>query len=338
MPTPASIAPTVFERNNFYYGKLMDVDQFQKDANYLNGKRWMLNRMMWGSGTAGGLEVVADPANAGWGLIRAGIAIDPVGRELVLAGDMPVDLAQPTDDLGAPIGARLTTGVTEIALVYAERLVDTQPILVPDCDGPGQCAAGTVREDVVIVVRSVTQPAPAPAGCTLGNLPWSNPSQLHAELAQWIYTAQPDVVADVAVPLARYDIANNMLDNSTRPLAFGGMRALELMQCLSTQLASPSTMRFLEYRGGDAQEKGAGQTLPAPLEVRLIDGAGQVVVGEIVQFVPDLGGSATPAQVATDNKGLAQTKWKLGPAAGTQHMMASAVGATTTVTFTATAN
>ena len=337
MPTPASIAPTVFERNNFYYGKLMDVDQFQKDAIYLNGKRWMLNRMMWGSGTAGGLEVVGDPANPGFGFIRAGLAIDPVGRELVLAEDTPVDFAQPTDDRGAPMGARLTTGITEIALVYAERLVDAQPVLVPDCDGPGKCAAGTVREEVLVLVRPVTQPAPAPTGCTLGSLTWSDPTQLHAKLAQWLLAVQPHHVADIAVPLARYDIAQNTIDNSIRPLALGGLRVFELLQCLSGQLGSPAALRFIEYRGGDAQEEVAGTTLPVPLEVRLIDGAGQPMASEIVQFVPDVGGRATPKQVATDANGVARTKWKLGSAAGAQHMVASAVGAVTTVTFTATA-
>lgn len=338
MPTPASIAPTVFERNNFYYGKLMDVDQFRKDAIYANGKRWMLNRMMWGAGTAGGLDVVGDPANPGFGFIRAGLAIDPVGRELVLAEDTLVDFAQPTDDLGVPTGARLTTGVTEIALVYVERLVDAQPVLVPDCDGPGQCAAGTVREGVIVVVRPVTQPAPAPAGCTLAALPWSDPTQLHARLAQWVRAAPRDHVADTAVPLARYDVAQNTLDSSMRPLALGSMRVFELLQCLSGQLVAPTAMRFLEYRSGDGQEGDAGTTLPTPLELRLIDGLGQPVVGETVQFVPDSGGRSTKKQVETDTDGIARTKWKLGPAAGAQSIVASATGATTTVTFTATAN
>ncbi|WP_046867552.1 hypothetical protein [Microvirga massiliensis] len=338
MPTPASIAPTVFERNNFYYGKLMDVDQFWKDAIYANGKRWMLNRVMLASGTAGGLDVVGDMTNPGFGFIRPGLAIDPVGRELVLAEDTLVDLAQPTDDLGVPTGARLTTGVTEIALVYAERLVDAQPILVPDCDGSGQCAAGTVREDVIVVVRSVTQPAPVPAGCTLPGLTWSDPVQLHAQLSQWVRTALPDHVADVAVPLARYDVAQNTINNSIRPLALGSMRMFELLQCLSGQLVAPTAMRFLEYRGGDGQEGDAGRTLPTALEVRLIDGLGQPVAGETVQFVPDSGGRSTPKQVETDDDGLAKGKWKLGSAVGTQHMVASVTGATTTVTFTATAN
>lgn len=338
MPTPMSIAPTVFERNNFYYGKLMDVDQFRKDAVYANGKRWMINRVMWGTGTASGLDVMVDPVNPGFGFIRSGLAIDPVGRELVLAEPTLVDFAQPTDDQGVPVGARLTTGITEIALVYAERLVDAQPVLVPDCDGPGKCAAGTVREDVIVVVRQVTQPALAPAGCTLPGLTWSDPTQLHTRLVQWVTAAKPEQVSDIAVPLARYDVAQNTIDSTMRPLALGSARVFELMQCLSGQLVAPAAMRFLEYRGGDGQEAAAGATLPTALEVRIIDGLGQPVAGETVEFAPDSGGRSIPKQVETGADGLARAKWKLGTGTGTQSMVASVAGATTTVTFTATAS
>jgi hypothetical protein len=97
-------------------------------------------------------------------------------------------------------------------------------------------------------------------------------------------------------------------------------------------------MRFLEYRGGDGQQAGAGTVLPTELELRLVDGLGQPVAGETIKFVPDSGGISTPQQVPTDANGLARAKWKLGAATGKQHLVASAAGAATPVTFTATAN
>jgi hypothetical protein len=38
------------ERNHFFYGKLMDVTQFEKDARYFNLKRSMINRPVLGCG------------------------------------------------------------------------------------------------------------------------------------------------------------------------------------------------------------------------------------------------------------------------------------------------
>ena len=35
-----------FVRNRYFYGKLLDVFHFELEQNYLNGKRWMLNRMV----------------------------------------------------------------------------------------------------------------------------------------------------------------------------------------------------------------------------------------------------------------------------------------------------
>src|SRR5260370_12856392 len=50
------IAP---ERNNFFYGKLMDVPQFEKDYAYNLQKRLLMNRLVIGSGVIFGLNVAA---------------------------------------------------------------------------------------------------------------------------------------------------------------------------------------------------------------------------------------------------------------------------------------
>lgn len=39
-----------FERNNFFYGKLMTVRDFCDEQRYFNEKRWLLNRMISGWG------------------------------------------------------------------------------------------------------------------------------------------------------------------------------------------------------------------------------------------------------------------------------------------------
>ena len=46
-----------FERNKYFYGKLMTVRDFETEQRYFNEKRSMLNRLVHGIGLVCGLEV-----------------------------------------------------------------------------------------------------------------------------------------------------------------------------------------------------------------------------------------------------------------------------------------
>lgn len=75
-----------FERNKYFYGKLLSVDDFELEQKYMNDKRRMLNRFIFGSGVVAGLYVVqADEQTMS---VEAGFALDSWGREIVV--DVPV--------------------------------------------------------------------------------------------------------------------------------------------------------------------------------------------------------------------------------------------------------
>lgn len=75
-----------FERNNYYYGKLLSVDDFRLEQKYGNDKRRMINRFLYGTGVVTGMNVVAvDDTSL---LIENGLALDDTGREIVI--DEPV--------------------------------------------------------------------------------------------------------------------------------------------------------------------------------------------------------------------------------------------------------
>src|SRR5262245_60782601 len=156
----------VFERNNFFYGLLMDVDRFRKGHAFLDEKRRMLNRLVLGSGVLCGLDVTAaGPTLPGLVLVQPGAAIDPLGREIVVPEARTVDPRQPTDQDGSPSGAPLAAGTVEICLAFTEVTTDLVPVLVPDCDGPGECAPSTIRESYHVIVRAVTGPPASPPAC-----------------------------------------------------------------------------------------------------------------------------------------------------------------------------
>jgi len=88
---------------------------------------------------------------------------------------------------------------------------------------------------------------------------------------------------------------------------------------------------------GNAQSGPVGLKLPIPLQVRLTDAFDNPVAGVTVSFTVISGGGAVAAsRVDTDEAGLAQTEWTLGPTAGTQSVLVGA-GGLTPVTFQATA-
>lgn len=75
-----------FERNRYFYGKLLSVDDFETEQKYFNDKRRTVNRFLFGSGVVCGLNVVeVDEETVS---IERGLALDFAGREIVV--DEPV--------------------------------------------------------------------------------------------------------------------------------------------------------------------------------------------------------------------------------------------------------
>lgn len=75
-----------FERNKYFYGKLLSVDDFELEQKYINNKRRMTNRFLYGTGIVAGLYVVKiDDKTIS---VESGIALDSFGREIVI--DTPV--------------------------------------------------------------------------------------------------------------------------------------------------------------------------------------------------------------------------------------------------------
>lgn len=71
-----------YERNNYYYGKLLTTRDFQTEQGYMNDKRRLGNRLLHGSGIVSGLKVVAADDTAI--VLQSGYAIDGGGREIAV--------------------------------------------------------------------------------------------------------------------------------------------------------------------------------------------------------------------------------------------------------------
>jgi len=328
------------KRNHYFYGKLMDVAQFNKEQSYLNHKRWLLNRLMFGGGIICGLDVVIDPKSENMLRLEPGVALDALGHEIIVPEPIHVNPRQLTDEKGRPAGQPLDDGEVKICLAYAEKPTDLVPVLVADCDAPGHCAASTVREGFHVIVRQSTGDPPKSHGCELGEFPLPADDALHALLCKLINAgcAPPPtdacvVLARVNLPKAAAPIVNPAAD---RQLVYNNPLLQQLIVCLADRVNRLAHGLYLRYVSGDGQTGKADKELPEPLVIELLDGAGKLVANQTVQFQVTAGGGkvngAQTVTTTTDASGRADVKWTLGPP-GEQRATASAVGSIFSVGF-----
>lgn len=71
-----------FKRNNYFYGKLLTVRDFEEEQRYFNDKRRLNNFLVSGAGVVSGLNVVCiDEKTVS---IESGMALDYLGREIIV--------------------------------------------------------------------------------------------------------------------------------------------------------------------------------------------------------------------------------------------------------------
>jgi hypothetical protein len=101
-------------RNRFFYGKMMDVHQFELETAYGIDMRRLFNRLAVGRGVVCGLDVVPGDAPCSI-VVTSGIALDGSGREIIVPADTaPVTIPQSLIDrvcgTGSPPGKEYDDG------------------------------------------------------------------------------------------------------------------------------------------------------------------------------------------------------------------------------------
>ena len=126
---------TEFERTRFFAGKLLTADDLEREQNYQNGKRWLLNRMLHGPGVVSGLEVT--PRGSSGVRVAPGLALDGHGREILLCRAKIVTVPQ--------------RGRYSICLGYAE--VETPRGTIRETFELTAARTGKEPEDAVVLGR-----------------------------------------------------------------------------------------------------------------------------------------------------------------------------------------
>lgn|GEM_PF-1991599 len=144
-----------FERNRYFYGKLLSVKDFQLEQNYYIEKRSLLNRFVHGRGVIGGLHL--SPIDGTGIRLTPGTAIDAGGREIVVAAN--VDVA----DIGKLSGypPAYGGGVLYAAIAYDEIAREPVPPISNATASTDGIELNKIRETFKLALT--TQP-PASAG------------------------------------------------------------------------------------------------------------------------------------------------------------------------------
>ena len=198
-------------RNHYFRGKLLDAYHMQLETDYVNKKRWLMNRLVLGSGVALGLDVKRGTDHRSI-VITPGLAIDWHGREVIVAKETPpiaIDPAvvkaavdhhkrqeeprAPKKPAGAGGGGKPSQGAmliwVQVRIAYDEELADPVPADPGTECGPAQCVPGSIRE----VYQVKFEPAPDwPDWCQCPIRQAVSLSEIdHRELARWVTRERP---------------------------------------------------------------------------------------------------------------------------------------------------
>ena len=143
-----------FQRNRYFYGKLLSVDDFEMEQRYMNDKRRLINRFLFGPGIVTGLYVVdVDEQTVS---VEAGFALDSWGREVVV--DKPVLKKLSLID-GYDHCVEQEADVLYLCMEYAEE--DAEPVhnlsgtsVAGENEGENSCSR--VREGYRLFLTDVT--------------------------------------------------------------------------------------------------------------------------------------------------------------------------------------
>jgi len=319
-------------RNRYFYGKLLDAFHFDLEQSYMNRKRWLINRLVLGSGVVVGLRVAV--TNDGQHIVVGpGMALDGVGREIVVpVTSAVVDPHQLTDDCGRPDGNPVGDTTVAIYLAYHEWEAEYVPSLAGSCDSQTTCAPSSVCECYSILVKPAGSDRPAVPGCDFTDLFTSSAADRQAQLAERISQSPVTADGDVAVMLAWVNVPGVQgqpvtVDETVRTLVYSNELLLEMVLCLAERVAQigdgmGASLKTVRVVSGEVAAAPAGSDL-GPLTVQVLQG-GAPLAGENVSFLVTRGNGSIGASAASlgtmftatsGGDGKAElTLWRLGDA------------------------
>jgi hypothetical protein len=248
--TAQNILGQSLDRNRYFYGKLMTVRDFKQEQLYFNAKRWLINRMLFGSGVIWGLQVEksgTDPT--AFIVIKPGLAFDPFGREVAVLdvpGGNKFDLRQVIGTLAPPVADGPHKGF--ICLSYYECPKEPVPSLKSSpCDEA--CESNRWSETFDVSWEAETSIPSSPALCEK----WLNRTTLAANHGKlrlerttplWVRVNE---VFEVVVRVTNIDDSTDAADVQIKEKVTDGFVVEPTPAALPTFPTAPVNLRAGEF-------------------------------------------------------------------------------------------
>jgi hypothetical protein len=211
-----------FSRVRYSYGQLLGAEDFTADQRYHLLRARLRNALLHGSGVVCGLDVTShaldDPPSAEL-RCSPGLAIDPLGREILVAEPICLDITGLANnpafwpELSPPPGETEGSALRRcyVVLTYRACLADQAPTIAPPCSDADQ-ALGYIRVLDSYRLCLAAEPPPDPHELSRD---WTNldtPPALRARLQTLMTGAPPNLARlwgppeEAAVLLATVDL------------------------------------------------------------------------------------------------------------------------------------
>lgn len=231
-----------FVRTRYFYGQLLDVEDFESEQRYFNDKRWLLNRLITGYGVVCGLNVRPTPDGKAVQVLP-GVAIDRAGREIVVprpATSEEVPKAEPRDQAETDYNEQYDPkSWVHLSICYHECLSGPERVAISECEARPDCENGEVRERYEIVIEDGKVEKPD-LECSIRDALVGG--RLHYdELVRRVSECCPSFDGDVCIPLANVrkregdaPITDKSIDITVRPIVYTNDLLFELIYSLTS--------------------------------------------------------------------------------------------------------
>lgn len=226
-----------FERNNYFYGKLMTVRDFFAEQCYFNEKRWLINRMVHGWGVVCGLDVTLKEGETDKVIVSPGLAIDCCGREILVCEEQEVQLEEEESECHKE-KSKGEEGERKLVICLEFYECKTEALHLPPiaCDQKEKCEFNRIRDSFkirVIPESEVDIEAPYGKYCPLLE---DKRKPLHGYLCEKLKEGCPECPERPCLVLAEIAIIPSS-DSSSPP-------TIEIDQCSKRRLVYGNPVLF----------------------------------------------------------------------------------------------
>ena len=244
---------TPFERNRYFYGKLLTVRDFEVEQAYFNEKRHLINRLVHGSGIVCGLRTQKTENEESGVTLSPGVAIDCCGRELVIEQEQTIDIRNLE-------GYSNEAENLYLCVKYAECLNGPVPSVANVSTCEEVCCYSRIQERFAFVLQE-TLPEPATEFAKL----WTEKTLLYEDdtikleriVPRWVHPKEIVEITLVmtvkreigpsppALPIAIQLVVKELLPNELSPIQ--GLEADNQMQFMLFSSVKPGFIRNKSY-------------------------------------------------------------------------------------------